>query len=278
MIYPISKNETEQNFSQSIRKLFLILSGIILFMVGITILQDFLESKRNGYGFYFGESLLFKTVWFLYMPFLAILYKRLKDETLDSLGKTAVFILIPITVHLFIQPFVAAFFAGFFFEGQYDLFKFFSYTLTHDLYTLILIYTGFVLGYKFLSMYKKNSSFNIEREIRNNTIIINNGKHNIIVNVKDILQITSATPYISIHLENKKYLHSETLKSIHNQLDGNIFIRVHKSTLVNLSKVNSFKSRLNGDYDLEMTDGSVVRLSRTYAADFKNHFKVRSSG
>ncbi|WP_254788460.1 LytR/AlgR family response regulator transcription factor [Cellulophaga baltica] len=87
-----------------------------------------------------------------------------------------------------------------------------------------------------------------------------------------MIQITSATPYICIHLENKRHLHSETLKSMCGQLDSNVFVRVHKSSVVNISKVSSFKSRLNGDYDLQLANGDLVRLSRTYATDFKNRF------
>ncbi len=102
------------------------------------------------------------------------------------------------------------------------------------------------------------------------TFVIHNGKDNVIIHTEDIIQITSATPYVSIHLENKRYLHSETLKSMLEQLDDQVFIRVHKSAVVNLSKIRSFKSRLNGDYDLQMTDGTLVRLSRTYASEFKN--------
>lgn len=56
------------------------------------------------------------------------------------------------------------------------------------------------------------------------------------------------------------------------KLDTRTFVRVHKSTIVNLEKVSSFKSRLNGDYDLLLKNGTIVRLSRTYAANFKNEF------
>ncbi len=276
-MYPISNSRSQPGFSLNTGKLYLILSGVIISMISLTIFQDFLESKRNSYTFYFSESLLFKTVWLLYVPIVMVLYERLRNEVLNSFLKTALFIVLPITAHLLIFPCIANTFTVFFYDGRYDFFKFFSYTLAHDFYTLVLVYTGIVLGYRYLSTRKQNSS-DINHTFTADTLVINNGRDNVIIYVKDILQITSATPYVSIHLENKKYLHSETLKSIHEQLDGNTFIRVHKSALVNLSKVHSFKSRLNGDYDLLMSDGTSVRLSRTYAQDFKYRFNIRSSG
>ena len=118
-------------------------------------------------------------------------------------------------------------------------------TLTYNLGKLIAVYSSFVIGYKYLIEPSLSKQMG-ESKIALNTI-----------------EITAATPYISIHLEKRKYLYSETLKTICDQLDNNTFIRIHKSTIVNISKVRSFKSRLNGDYDLLLTDGSSLRLSRT---------------
>lgn len=273
MVNTIVNNKATPKLSEDIRKLLFVLSGVFLFIVGLTILQDFLESKRYSYTFYFNESILFKIIWFLFIPILAVLYKKMKGETLDSYGKTAVFIVSPIVFHFFILPFVAVVFSVLFYEGRYDLYKFFSYTLAHDLYKLVIVYTGFVVGYKYFSNRTPNMYITASKPALN-TIVINNGKENVVVNVEDITQITSDTPYITIHLKDKKYLHSETLKSICSELDKSVFVRVHKSTVVNITKVSSFKSRLNGDYDLQLENGDLLRLSRTYAADFKKCFST----
>ncbi|MEI2749283.1 MAG: LytTR family DNA-binding domain-containing protein [Ferruginibacter sp.] len=68
-----------------------------------------------------------------------------------------------------------------------------------------------------------------------------------------IVYISSSTPYISIHAGNKKFLSNETLKSVEEKLPPDQFIRIHKSTIVNINMVTSFQSRLNGDYDLCFT-------------------------
>lgn len=274
MVNTITNKETKPNFSEKISDILFMLSGVFICIVGLTIFQDFLESKRNGYTFYFNESLLFKTIWFLFIPILAVLYEQLKKETMNSYGKTVVFIVSPILVHILVLPIISVVFSVLFYEGRYDLFKFFSYTLAHDFYKLAIVYTGFVIGYKYFASHTRNT-YTTESKPILNTIVINNGKENMVVNIAEIIQITSATPYVFIHLEKKKYLHSETLKSMCNQLDQNVFVRIHKSTVVNISKIRSFKSRLNGDYDLQLENGELVRLSRTYASAFKNQFNAR---
>lgn len=148
-----------------------------------------------------------------------------------------------------------------------------TYTLGNDLYKFVLIYSVFVFGHRYLS-YKLTDTISLNKKSCIRKIIISNGKYNTVLEVNDIYQITADTPYISIQLEEKKYLHTETLKSISTQLDNNRFVRVHKSTIVNLNKVISFKSRLNGDYQIFLNNGSSIRLSRTYVADFKSKFKI----
>ena len=272
MTTSIFHKDFSRELNINIIKVITLLSIVCAIMAGLTILQDLMESYRSGYEFHLNESLLFKTYWLLFIPILTILYQKLRRENIDSSRKTTLFIILPILAHLLFLPFIALIFSQLFFEGRYGLYKFFSYTLAHNFYTLIIVYSGFVLLYKYFSKSSKNIA-----EIQDNQplkqIVINNGKSNTIICVNDILQITSATPYIFIHLENKKHLHSETLKSICQQLDGNDFLRVHKSTVVNLLKVDSFKSRLNGDYDIRLVNGEILRLSRTFSADFKKRFR-----
>ena len=248
------------------------LLAIFISIIGLTIFQDFLESNRSGYSFYFSESILFKTIWILFIPLLGLLNRSLKNQNMDSFGKTFLFIAAPILIHLVLLSVVFLFFSSVFYGGRYDLHKVVTYTLANDLYKLVLIYSVFVIGHRTLS-HKLSEPLSLNQKSCIEKIIIGNGKNNTVVEVKDIYQITAATPYISIQLEGKKYLHSETLKSITAQLDTNRFIRVHKSAIVNLDKVISFKSRLNGDYDIFLKNGDAIRLSRTYVADFKSKFK-----
>ncbi len=98
---------------------------------------------------------------------------------------------------------------------------------------------------------------------------VNDGKRKIQIYPRDIFYITSSSPYIYLHLQQKKYLHSQSLKSILQQLDENQFVQIHKSCLVNIHTIACCTSRLNGDYDLTLTNGIVLRLSRNYVPIFR---------
>lgn len=271
MNYPISGIRSLLNLGFNKSRLFITISAAFLLIICLTIFQDFLDSYRSGYSFYFNESLLFKTIWFIFVPILMHLYLRLTKGKIQGIFDTFLLIALPLLVHLLVLPFAAGILSIMFFEWKYDVFKFFSYTMANDFYKPVVIYTSFVLGYKYFSERAINSS-SAEIKLSLDTIVVSKGQDYVIVKVSEIVQITSATPYIFIHLEDKRYIHSETLKSVCEKLDSDLFIRIHKATVVNISKVVSFKSRLNGDYDLMLTTGTSVRLSRTYATNFKKNF------
>jgi len=67
-----------------------------------------------------------------------------------------------------------------------------------------------------------------------------------------------------VYSNGQKFLHSESLKKIEKLLDAQVFLRVHRSTIVNKNYITELKSRKNGDYDGILTNGESVRFSRHY--------------
>jgi len=178
-------------------------------------------------------------------------------------------------VHLMLLPIIASIISVLFYDGQYSFYKFVTYSISHDLYKLFIIYTGFVLGHRFISKSPQQLNEEIPTEIKTiRSIIVLNGKEKVLVKIEDIYAISAASPYDCLQVENKDYLHNATLKSMSETLDDSKFVRIHKGTLINISKLSSFKSRLNGDYDVFMSNGKCLRLSRTYAANFKNRLQL----
>ncbi|GAA4906052.1 hypothetical protein GCM10023313_05930 [Mucilaginibacter defluvii] len=113
-----------------------------------------------------------------------------------------------------------------------------------------------------------------EKESFETALVVSDGNNRkTVIVIQDILYFSANSPYVNIHQLSKKYLHSATLKSLQSRLDNNQFIRIHKTYIVNIEKVVGYHSRLNGDYDLTLIDGTMLRVSRNYAATFKSSFE-----
>lgn len=247
--------------------------GLFLLMVlAITfaIFQDFLHSTFNNYSFHFSESLLFKSFWLLFLPlligqslFLKAFLNRSKRKGLLLFAA----VLLPTALHIILFPIMVWLLSILFLNHHYAVLGTLNDTLAEDLYKYIFIYSAGALlanyGQKQLLFSPNPPSF-LQK------IVVNTGRNYVSIAVEEILFIDTAAPYLVIHTPQKTYLHTATLKGIAEQLDPKQFVRIHKSTIVNVVKVVSYKSRLNGDYDLLLSNEEMIRLSRNYAQAFKS--------
>ena len=265
--------QKEPQANLPVSKLLGFLALAFITITSLTIAQDFLESIRNSSSFYIEESLLFKVIWLLFIPMLALLHSAFQQTKLKSIPQIISFVLAASMAHLILVSVITLFFSVLFFEGRYDLFKVFSYTLAQDFYKIMLVYACFAfVHFRLLASpnpIKQHEKQSLEK------LMVQHGRNKTLVFVNEITKITSATPYITIYAGGKEYLHTDTLKAFYQKIDSKMFVQIHKTTIVNLQMIAAVKSRLNGDYDLQLKNGEHIRLSRTYAAEFKR--KLNSS-
>jgi two-component system, LytTR family, response regulator len=82
--------------------------------------------------------------------------------------------------------------------------------------------------------------------------------------VKEIDWLEAADNYVRIHVGRESHLVRETLQSLEGRLDPSIFLRIHRSTLVNLDRIQELQPLFHGDYVVKLLDGTELSLSRTY--------------
>jgi DNA-binding LytR/AlgR family response regulator len=80
----------------------------------------------------------------------------------------------------------------------------------------------------------------------------------------DIGSITAAGDYVEIHAGDKSYLDRHTLHSLEASLGNEMFLRVHRSKLVNRQHVEAVTPLSKGRYQLQLRDGSTIDSSRGY--------------
>jgi two-component system, LytTR family, response regulator len=252
-------------------KFLVIVMSACLVIIAVAIFQDFLQSRRNGNSFFFFESLLFKVLWIYFPPILLLLKSALEKYQCKTILQTCFAVMLATLVHITLVPITIWCLSAIFRDQSYGIVKTLTFTLSNDLVKLLLVYGAFVLLLRYLETREKKEAPK-ESVSLPQYLTVGSGKDNTRIKLDDILYIKAATPYIEIHTQDKQYLHSESLKSIINKLDSR-FIRVHRSFIVYIDKVESYKSRLNGDYDLTLQNGTQIRLSRNYVSEFKKRFE-----
>jgi two-component system LytT family response regulator len=64
------------------------------------------------------------------------------------------------------------------------------------------------------------------------------------------------------------------MAELEEDLDPNLFCRVHRSSIVNLERVQGLKLAEDGEYEIMLDNGTRVRLSRRY----RKHLEARLGG
>jgi two-component system, LytTR family, response regulator len=93
---------------------------------------------------------------------------------------------------------------------------------------------------------------------------IRNGRETVRVPVEAIEWVDAAGDYLCIHASGHTHILRATMREMENLLDPRLFQRVHRSTIVNLTRVKSLRAHMNGEYFLRLEGGQELKLSRTY--------------
>ena len=93
---------------------------------------------------------------------------------------------------------------------------------------------------------------------KSNFIFVRFDRKMIKINFADINYIESLSDYIKIHLTDKTVITRETITGIEAKLPKNDFIRIHRSFIVSISKINSFTNEY-----IEINKKQIP-ISRTY--------------
>lgn len=81
---------------------------------------------------------------------------------------------------------------------------------------------------------------------------------------ENIIWIEAAGNYVRVHSPAKNYLIRETMTNMEEKLDSDIFFRIHRSTIVNVDKVQEMEKWFHGDYRVVMENGDKLTMSRNY--------------
>ena len=90
-----------------------------------------------------------------------------------------------------------------------------------------------------------------------------------LVRTRDIESCEAVGNYVRIHTGAETYLMRSTLAHLQAQLDRRLFVRVHRSTIVNMDCVHELRASSRGEYAILLRNQRQVTLSRGYRDVFE---------
>ena len=95
-------------------------------------------------------------------------------------------------------------------------------------------------------------------------LVVKSGGKVTLLPVGEIEWIDAEGDYVRIHVGKTWHLLRETMKNLEEQLDAARFVRIHRSTIVNLEKVKELQPFFRGEYVVVLHNGATLKLSRGY--------------
>ena len=91
------------------------------------------------------------------------------------------------------------------------------------------------------------------------------GAKHYFIRTSDIDWIEADGNYLRLWTGDRSHLVRETMKAAEERLDAATFVRIHRSTIVAIDRIESIQAQDNGDYVVTMQGGVKLASSRGYA-------------
>jgi len=86
----------------------------------------------------------------------------------------------------------------------------------------------------------------------------------ILLKTDDLTWIEAAGDYVRLHIGSENHLFHGKISKLEKELDHRIFVRIHRSAIVNVDRIKELEPLFSGDYSMILHDGTKLTLSRTH--------------
>ncbi len=97
---------------------------------------------------------------------------------------------------------------------------------------------------------------------------VKQGNKTVLLDHSSIMYITASGYYAEIFADGKKYVLRESLNNLCDGLDANTFVRIHRSSIVNLRHVKEIVHSEFSEIDARMADNTLLHISKSHKQDF----------
>ena len=84
------------------------------------------------------------------------------------------------------------------------------------------------------------------------------------VSPQEVDHFEASGNYVALHVKDKTHLVYDTLTKMEEKLDTSRFLRIHRSTIVNISRIKEMLPHFNGEYIIVLKNDTRLKLSRSY--------------
>jgi two-component system LytT family response regulator len=89
------------------------------------------------------------------------------------------------------------------------------------------------------------------------------------VNIEDLLYVQAAENYVQLHLKTSRHLLHVPIATFESSLDPEMFLRIHRSMIVNVRHIHELETGPHGEYIVVLKGGARLQSSRSFHEKIK---------
>jgi two-component system LytT family response regulator len=97
-------------------------------------------------------------------------------------------------------------------------------------------------------------------------LVVREGTRTVLIPHDDIVWMEADDYCVRIHLRDRRILVRDSLRALSDALEDAGFVRVHRSAIANVACIRQIEPLISGDQRLTLSDGTVLKVSRTHRA------------
>lgn len=95
-------------------------------------------------------------------------------------------------------------------------------------------------------------------------VVVKSGGRVFFLGVAEIDWIEAAGNYVRLHAGRESHLVQGTMSRLEGRLDPNVFLRVHRSAIVNITRIRELHPLFHGEYAIKLAGGKELTSGRGY--------------
>lgn len=100
-------------------------------------------------------------------------------------------------------------------------------------------------------------------------VAIKSGGRIYFLKIEEIDWVEASGDYLSLHAGSQTHLIRETMGNFHAKLDSRKFLRIHRSTIVNIERIKEIRPLFKGEYVVALSSGIRLTSSRGYRCELQ---------
>ncbi len=104
--------------------------------------------------------------------------------------------------------------------------------------------------------------------------LIKIGRKHLFFDKREIDMVEADSNYIRVFVNDSSYIIRNTLRSVEKKLDPDIFMRINRSTIINVDRIRELIENEKNEYEVILKDKKTIKWGRQYRKNLSRFLRL----